>query len=105
MYQIPWDLNRIPNDPKAKRYALPTAFEDSFIDSQPDRYTTHTTIDSLGLNVDQAFGYWFNFGDDWWHQINVISIKEKAPRGQYPKVIKRIEESPPQYADLVQEDN
>ncbi|MEA5464720.1 DUF6398 domain-containing protein [Leptothoe sp. PORK10 BA2] len=29
------------------------------------------------------------FGDDWWHQVNVIDIKAKAPKGRYPKVTKR----------------
>jgi len=62
--------------------------------------TTRTAIGRLGLKVGQAFGYWFDFGDDWWHQINVVDIRDKAGRKQYPKVTKREGESPPQYADL-----
>jgi hypothetical protein len=58
-----------------------------------------TTIDSLGLKVDQAFGYWFDFGDDWWHQINVVAVDETIPKGKYPKVTKRVGKSPPQYMD------
>jgi len=44
-----------------------------------------------------AFGYWFDFGDDWWHQINVVATEDAAPRGKYPKVTKRVGKSPPQY--------
>lgn len=43
--------------------------------------------------------HWFDFGDDWWHQINVVKIEDAAPRGRYPKVTKRVGESPPQYVD------
>jgi len=51
---------------------------------QPERRTydlAGTTIGSLDLKVDQAFGYWFDFGDDWWHQINVLAIDVKVPKG------------------------
>ncbi len=54
---------------------------------------------SLGLKVGRSFGYWFDFGDDWWHQINVEAIDDKAPKGKFPKVTKRVGKSPPQYAD------
>jgi hypothetical protein len=63
-----------------------------------------TTIGSLGLKVDDAFGYWFDFGDDWWHQINVVAIADEAPRGKYPKVTKRVGKSPPQYVDWDEEE-
>jgi hypothetical protein len=59
-----------------------------------------TRLDSLGLNVDRAFGYWFDFGDDWMHQINVVAIDAAAPKGKYPKVISRVGASPPQYLDM-----
>ncbi|MCX5677188.1 MAG: hypothetical protein NTX87_19550 [Planctomycetota bacterium] len=51
-----------------------------------------------------AFGYWFDFGDDWWHQINVVAIADEALRGKYPKVTKRVGASPPQYVDLDREE-
>lgn len=58
-----------------------------------------TTIDALGLKVDQAFGYWFDFGDDWWHQIDIVRIDEKASKVKYPRVTKKVGKSPPQYMD------
>jgi hypothetical protein len=56
-------------------------------------------LHSLGLEVGRHFGYWFDFGDDWWHQIDVTAIEEKVPAGKYPKVTKKVGKSPPQYAD------
>jgi hypothetical protein len=58
-----------------------------------------TTIPALGLKLDQAFGDWFDFGDDWWHQINVAAIDDKEPEGEYSKVVKRVGKSPSQYMD------
>ena len=49
--------------------------------------------------MDRSFGYWFDFGDDWWHQINVEAIEDQVPKGKFPKVTKRVGKSPPQYPD------
>jgi hypothetical protein len=48
------------------------------------------------LKVDQAFGYWFDFGDSWWHQINVVAIDDMVPKGKFPKVVRHVGKSPPQ---------
>ena len=93
-----------PMDPKARRYVLPMSMDDPFSDGKPAGDVTRTTIGSLGLKVDEAFGYWFDFGDDWWHQINVIAVEEKVPEGKYPKVTSRTGVSPPQYVDWDEEE-
>lgn len=90
-----------PMDPKARRYAL-HVYDNH--ENPPAGDVERTTIGSLGLKVDDAFGYWFDFGDDWWHQINVVAIKETAGQGKFPKVVKRVGESPPQYIDWDEED-
>jgi hypothetical protein len=92
-----------PMDPKARRYVLPVAAE---IDSGGRAAGTvdETTLDSLNLKPDEAFGYWFDFGDDWWHQVTVLAIDDPAPAGRYPKVVSRTGASPPQYPDLDEED-
>jgi hypothetical protein len=58
-----------------------------------------TSLESLRLRIDQSFGYWFDFGDDWWHQIDVKAIVDTVPTGKFPKVTKRIGKSPPQYVE------
>ncbi len=88
---------RGPNDANARRYGLKQAFSDP--DDELAGDVSSTTLAALGLSVDESFGYWFDFGDDWWHQINVLSILENAPSGKYPKITKRVGASPPQYAE------
>ena len=46
-----------------------------------------TTIGSLSLKLEESFGYWFDFGDDWWHQVSVLAIHDEVPKGKYPTVI------------------
>jgi hypothetical protein len=93
-------------DPKARRYVLSRVFENLLLRTpKPAGDLTRTTIGSLGLKVKEAFWYWFDFGDDWWHQVNVVAIEDQAPPGEYPTVTKGVGESPPQYADWEEEDD
>ena len=98
MYQFQFG-GKGPMDPMADEYVLPMAMDDPFADKPPAGDVTRTAIASLGLKVNDMFRYWFDFGDDWWHQINVVAIDEQVPRGRYPKVTKRVGVSPPQYVD------
>ncbi len=88
-----------PMDPDARRYGLAMEIGLSDEDNELAGAVVDTSIDSLQLKQQDAFGYWFDFGDDWWHQINVVSIEDKAGPGRFPKVIKRTGKSPPQYVD------
>ena len=65
--------------------------------------TTETTIDDLGLRAKQRFWYWFDFGDDWHHQIGVEKVEDGPGEGAYPRVVNRIGKSPPQYVDWDEE--
>jgi hypothetical protein len=58
-----------------------------------------TKLDDLDLKPDRVFGYWFDFGDDWYHQVQVERIDHAIPTVSYPRVIKRVGKSPPQYCD------
>lgn len=58
-----------------------------------------TKLDDLGLQPERVFGYWFDFGDDWYHQVQVERIEQAIPTVAYPRVIKRVGKSPPQYPD------
>jgi hypothetical protein len=96
MYEF--QFGKRPMDPAGPRYVLPNDFEIELSEGKPAAGRVDlTTIESLGLKVGSRFGYWFDFGDDWWHQINVEEIKDTAPKGRYPRIIKREGKSPPQY--------
>lgn len=98
MYEF--QFGKGPMDPKALRYVLPGALEiQQEQPNPPIGRVDDTTIESLDLKVGDRFGYWFDFGDDWWHQINVEAIEDKVPRGKFPKVTKKEGKSPPQYPD------
>jgi hypothetical protein len=89
-----------PMDPAAECYVLPGAFEHRPGDGKPPAgRVDRATLDSLGLKEGDAFGYWFDFGDDWWHQINVEAVQQKVLRGKYPRVAKKVGQSPPQYTN------
>lgn len=96
MYEF--QMGKGPMDPDGPRYVLPMAADDDF--GPPVAGTVdETTLDAMGLEEGRQFGYWFDFGDDWHHQIGVEKV-EVAPRGgRYPKVVERVGESPPQYVD------
>ena len=86
-----------PNDPKASRYGIQlndSAYADSLNDA------SKATLASLKLRSEDVFGYRFDFGDEWWHQIDVTKVEPKASKGKYPKITQRVGNSPPQYADF-----
>jgi hypothetical protein len=97
-----------PMDPQARRYVLPMDMDDPFGDVKPAGEVNRTAIGSLGLRTGETFGYWFDFGDDWWHRIEVLAVEQRAPpprtRSGVPRVTKRIGQSPPQYADWDEEE-
>ena len=98
MYEF--QFGKGPMDPKAPRYVLPSDFgSESGEKNRPAGRVDQATIESLGLKVGRSFGYWFDFGDDWWHQVNVEAIEDMVPEGKFPRVTKREGNSPPQYAD------
>jgi hypothetical protein len=98
MYEF--QFGKGPMDPKGSRYVRTSPFEMDIGDEQPPAgRVDQTTLDSLGLEVGRSFSYWFDFGDDWWHQIDVTAIDDKVPKGRLPKVTKKVGKSPPQYPD------
>jgi hypothetical protein len=91
-----------PTDPRIRRgvlsFVLPsTCHEVVFI-------SPSSTFESLGLKVGTAFYYWWDFGAELWHQINVEGIDDNVPTGNYPKLVKQVGESPPQYPEEDEED-
>lgn len=88
-----------PNDPNADRYGLAMSLPDDFGNAMAGE-VTKTQIGVLGLTIGEPFGYWFDFGDDWWHQVSVVEITEPQPDINYPRITNRIGASPPQYAEF-----
>ena len=78
--------------------------EDGLPEADASGAVDTTRIDSIGLKKDSPFGYWFDFGDDWWHQCTVIAIHDTVPRGKYPKITARTGQSPPQCLEDEDED-
>jgi len=58
-----------------------------------------TKLDALNLEPHRAFGYRFDFANDWFHQVQVERIEQAIPTVTYPRVVKRVGKSPPQYCD------
>jgi hypothetical protein len=98
MYEF--QFGKEPMDPKARRYVLPMDSGYIFDEDRPAGLVTKTTIDSLRLKPKESFYYWFDFGDDWWHQITLLEFVEAPPKGVYPRVTHRVGRSPPQYPNV-----
>ena len=95
-----FNFGKGPDDREGPRYTLPSAMKDFMTDEVTAGDVSKTTLDSLGLKVGRAFGYWFDFGDDWRHEIRVEAIGDLPPKGgRFPKMIGNVGKSPPQYAD------
>jgi Plasmid pRiA4b ORF-3-like protein/LexA DNA binding domain len=90
-----FQLGKRPFDPDGPNYGV--AEGPSGKKGSGDARTT--TLDKLGLTPQRVFGYWFDFGDDWYHQVQVERIEQAIPTVTYPRVIKRVGKSPPQYLD------
>jgi hypothetical protein len=48
------------------------------------------------LQVGQRFAYWYDFGDDWWHDIQVESIDRADPALTYPRCVTGRRACPPE---------
>jgi tetratricopeptide (TPR) repeat protein len=78
----PWD--------NSSAYSLP----------HPESHVKNATlarIDSLGLHVKKKFLYLFDFGDEWWHVIQLLGIKERESTSKYPRIVESQGKAPLQY--------
>jgi hypothetical protein len=90
-----FQFGKRPFDPDGPNYGI--------ADERPGKKGTgdarRTKLDDLDLKPERVFGYWFDFGDDWFHQVQVERVGQAIPTVTYPRVIKRVGKSPPQYPD------
>ena len=84
----------------APEYTHPMNLEDLWEIEAKERYNAEKTkIGNLGLKEKEKFYYLFDFGDDWWHEVTVISIQTPKTVQAYPRIVKKVGDSPEQYPD------
>lgn len=90
-----FQFGKRPFDPDGPNYGIPDpmGMDEEVSDAR------RTKLDDLDLKPERVFGYLFDFGDNWFHQIQVERIEEAIPTVTYPRVIRRVGKSPPQYED------
>jgi len=93
LYQF--QFGKRPFDRDGPNYGVP----ESPPRKKKDGNARMTKLDDLDLKPNRVFGYWFDFGDDWYHQVRVERIEQAIPTVTYPRVIRRAGKSPPQYCD------
>jgi hypothetical protein len=94
-FSYEFQLGESADDPVGARYVLPGAFDIAAETGVPaSGRVTDTSLDSIGLRVGQTFECWSDTGDDWWHPIMVARIQEGTPKGKYPRVTRRVGDSP-----------
>ena len=62
-----------------------------------NKLATRIRIDSIALYGGPNILYLFDYGDEWWHEVELISVTERVTRASYPRVVKKQGKSPPQY--------
>jgi hypothetical protein len=72
----------------------------SFGDSGPGERRLNaamTMLDDLHLKVGQTFEYLFDYGDSWWHLIEVQNVGPVTSGREYPALVGKRGQSPAQY--------
>ena len=57
-------------------------------------------IDSVELYGGTKFLYLFDHSDEWWHNVELVSVILKNTRAKYPKIVEKHGKSPTQYPKL-----
>jgi hypothetical protein len=84
-----------PMDRKAVKYGIAPD-----LGRPGDKSAKSAAIAALNLKPGSSFFYWFDFGDDWWHEIRLLAVNSpEKGNGRYPRIVERKGESPPQYVD------
>lgn len=57
---------------------------------------SRVTLARLRLRQGDRFVYWYDFGDDWWHDILVESVERADPAVTYPRCVTGRRACPPE---------
>ncbi len=90
-HQYSFFLSNKPYD-RESEYISPGLDEDG-----TSKLASRIRIDSITLYGGPKFLYLFDYGDEWWHEVELISVTEKVTRASYPRVVKKQGKSPSQY--------
>ena len=90
----------------APEYTHPyNAEEGDLFGDRPLDNAAETPLRKLGLVPRQRFQYLFDFGDEWWHEVTVERTDAPVEEGEYPRVLERRGESPPQYPETDEDED
>lgn len=81
-----FQFGKRPFDPQGPKYGISGRAENG--DQSGDARAIR--LDDLPLTTERCFGYWFDFGDDWYHQVQVVRMAHAISTVAYPR-------APPQY--------
>jgi tetratricopeptide (TPR) repeat protein len=90
-HQYSFFLSNKPYD-RGSEYSSPGIGDDGTV-----KLASRIRIDSVELYGGRKFLYLFDYGDEWWHEIELMSVTERVTRAKYPRVVKKQGKSPPQY--------
>lgn len=66
-------------------------------DGDDDKLATRIRVDSIHLYGGHKFLYLFDYGDEWWHEVELVEVIKRITRASYPRIVKKQGKSPPQY--------
>ncbi len=90
-HQYSFFLSNKPYD-RDSEYASPSVETDGTI-----KRAKRIRIDSVELYGGREFLYLFDYDDEWWHEVELMSITERVTRAKYPRLVKKQGKSPAQY--------
>lgn len=85
---------------ESDEYSLLSGFDDNpFFRKKKKQDVRKTKIAFLHLNPKEKMYYLFDYGDEWWHEITLLSTYDSNNNSNFPKVVKKVGASPSQYPD------
>lgn len=79
-------------------YTLPDGFDDDlFFPGKKKGNVQKTKIAFLKLKEKDKLYYLFDFGDEWWHEITLLSTYDTKDTKGFPKISEKAGDSPDQY--------
>jgi hypothetical protein len=58
--------------------------------------STRMTLQRLGLTTGDTIEYWYDFGDDWHHEVSIIAARRADPEALYPRCVDGARAGPPE---------